>query len=89
MLGNLLLGIVSLCTLLSYLPQTIQLLKTKSSEDLSLTSWILWVVSSYSYTLYAILVSKDFMLIVQTALELIFCMLILILSIFYTYKNNK
>lgn len=33
MLGNILLGIVSLCTTISYLPQTIKLLKTKKSND--------------------------------------------------------
>ena len=63
MLGNILLAIVSICTFISYFPQTIKLLKTKKSEDLSLHSWILWVISSVSYTLYALIVSKDFMLI--------------------------
>ena len=87
MLGNILLGIVSLCTLISYLPQTIKLLKTKKSNDISIISWILWVVSSFSYTLYALLVSKDFMLIFETSLELTFCIIILILSIIYR-KNN-
>ena len=36
MLGNILLGIVSLCTMISYLPQTIRLIKTKKSNDLSI-----------------------------------------------------
>ena len=87
MLGNILLGIVSFCTFISYLPQTIKLIKTKSSKDLSVQSWILWVTSSLSYTLYAILVSKDKMLIFETCLELFFCILILILAI--VYRNNK
>ncbi|MBR3890025.1 PQ-loop repeat-containing protein, partial [bacterium] len=52
MLGNILLGIVSFCTFISYFPQTIKLLKTKKSEDISIQSWILWVTSSFSYTLY-------------------------------------
>lgn len=88
MLGNILLGIVSFCTFISYLPQTIKLIKTKSSEDLSVQSWILWVTSSLSYTLYGILVSKDKMLIFETCLELFFCLLILILAIVYR-NNNK
>ena len=29
MVGNILLGIVSICTMISYLPQTIKLIKTK------------------------------------------------------------
>lgn len=86
MLGNILLGIVSLCTMISYLPQTIKLLKTKRSNDLSINSWILWVVSSLSYTLYAFLCSGDFMLIFETSLELFFCLLILSLAI--KYRRN-
>lgn len=87
MLGNILLGIVSFCTFISYFPQTIKLLKTKKSSDLSIQSWFLWVTSSFSYTLYAVLVSKDAMLIFETSLELFFCLLILILAIMY--RNNK
>lgn len=87
MLGNILLGIVSLCTMISYLPQTIKIIRTKKSDDLSINSWILWVISSLSYTLYAIICSKDFMLIFETSLELLFCLLILLLAI--KYKYNK
>lgn len=87
MLGNILLGIVSFCTFISYFPQTIKLLKTKKSDDLSIQSWILWVTSSLSYTLYAVLVSQDGMLIFETCLELFFCLLILILAIIY--RNKK
>lgn len=83
MLGNVLLGIVSLCTLISYLPQTIKLIKTKKSDDISIASWVLWVTSSFAYTLYAILVSKDFMLVFETSLELTFCLIILVLSSIY------
>lgn len=87
MIGNFLLGIVSLCTLLSYLPQAIKLVKSKKSNDLSITSWIIWVVSSFSYSLYAIFCSNEFMLIFETILEFSFCLLILTLTI--KYKNNN
>lgn len=87
MLGNILLGIVSICTMISYLPQTIKLIRTKKSNDLSINSWILWVTSSLSYTLYAVLCSKEFMLIFETSLELAFCLIILLLAL--KYKNNK
>ena len=87
MVGNILLGIVSICTFISYFPQTIKLIKTKKSKDISISSWILWLTSSFSYTLYAIIVSKDVMLIFETGLELFFCLVILILAILY--RNNK
>ena len=86
MLGNFLLGIVSICTFISYLPQIVKLIRSKKSEDLSISSWILWGISSLSYTLYAICVSKDFMLIFTTILELTCCLLILLLAI--RYRNN-
>ena len=86
MIGNILLGIVSICTFISYFPQTIKLMKTKKSNDLSIQSWILWVTSSLAYTIYAVVVSKDFMLIFETGLELSFCLIILILAI--RYRNN-
>lgn len=87
MLGNILLAIVSLCTLISYLPQTIKLIRTKSAEDLSISSWVLWVTSSLAYTLYAVLCSDDGMLIFETALELAFCLIILLLALIY--RNQK
>ena len=86
MLGDVLLGIVSLCTLVSYLPQAIKLIKTQESNDLSTTSWIIWVVSSFSYLLYAFLCSNEFMLKFETVLEFSFCLLILILTIYYIKK---
>lgn len=88
MIGNILLGIVSFCTFISYFPQTLKLIKSKRSEDLSIRSWILWVTSSIAYTLYAIVVSKDGMLIFETCLELFFCLLILILAIIYRKRSN-
>lgn len=87
MTGDVLLGIVSLCTLISYLPQVIKLIKTKESNDLSTTSWIIWVVSSFSYSLYAFLYSDEFMLKFETTLEFSFCLLILSLTV--KYRNNK
>lgn len=86
MLGDVLLGIVSLCTLVSYLPQATKLIKTQESNDLSTTSWIIWVVSSFSYLLYAFLCSNEFMLKFETVLEFSFCLLILILTIYYRKK---
>ena len=89
MLGDVLLGIVTLCTLLSYLPHAIKLIQTKKSNDLSAISWIIWVVSSFSYTLYAFLCSNEFMLRVETTLEFSFCLIILILTVYYRKNSNK
>ena len=87
MLENILLGIVTMCTMISYIPQAIKLVKTKKSNDLSLKSWILWVVSSLSYTLYALLCSDEVMLLVETSVEFFLCLLILSLAV--KYRKNK
>ncbi len=87
MLENILLGIVSICTFISYFPQIVKSLRTKQAEDLSIGSWILWVVSSFSYTLYAFLCTDSVMLIFETCLELTFCLIILICAI--AFRKNK
>ena len=87
MLVNILLGIATISTFFSYLPQTIKILRNKTASDLSISSWILWVISSLAYTLYAVICSKDFMLIFETSLELFFCLLILMLTIKYRENN--
>lgn len=89
MLENILLGIVSVCTFISYFPQLVKCLKSKELEDLSITSWILWVVSSLSYTLYAFLCTDSFMLIFETCLELTFCVIIMVFAIIYREKPQK
>lgn len=87
MLANILLGIVSLCTMVSFLPQAIKLIKTKESDDISITSWILWVVSSLSYVLYSYLCTDEFMLRLENTLEFSFCILILTLTLIYRNKR--
>lgn len=87
MLGNILLGIVTACTFISYLPQTIKIIRTKEAEDLSIHTLILWVVSSLAYVLYAFLCSNEIMLKVETSVEFFFCLLILVLAELYNDKN--
>ena len=87
MLENILLSIVSVCTFISYFPQIVKSLKTKQAEDLSIGSWILWVVSSFSYTIYAFFCTDSVMLIFETCMEFTFCLIILICAI--VFRNNR
>ena len=89
MLGTVLMSIVSTCTIISYLPQLIKLLRTKNARDLSPYSWLLWVISFFFYTLYAVLVAKDILIILQALLELSFCVTILILIIIYQRRARS
>jgi len=86
MLGKILLLVVSICTFISYLPQIKQLIVTKSSKDLSVKSWFLWVISMFCYALYTWLYTKDYMLMFTTILEFLFCLIILIMVIIYRKK---
>jgi uncharacterized protein with PQ loop repeat len=45
--------IVPLISLSAFLPQWVRLFKTKSSEDLSLSAWLLWTLSSLMALFYA------------------------------------
>ncbi len=89
MLENVLLSIVSICTFISYFPQIVKSLRTKKAADLSIGSWILWVVSSLTYTVYAFLCTDSFMLIFETTLELTFCAIILVCAIVYRKNKNQ
>ena len=87
--GDILLLIVSICTFISYLPQIVKSITTEKTEDISIWSWILYVTSSVCYTLYAIFFQSNVLLIVQTTLESIMCVLILSLAIVYGGKHKK
>jgi uncharacterized protein with PQ loop repeat len=46
--------IVPFISLTAFLPQWIQLYRTKSSEDISLSAWMLWAISSLLALFYAV-----------------------------------
>ena len=89
MLANVLLSIVSICTLISYGPQITQLIIIKSSEDLSISSWVVGTISYLAYVLYAYLCTSDNMLKFTSMLELVLSLMVLILIVFYRVKNRK
>ena len=83
----LLLG-VGVCSIISYLPQLVKLIQTKRSEDLSISSWILWVVSSSCYMLYSLLIG-GMMLILSSLIDWFLTMMILFFSIRYRCYNKE
>ena len=89
MLANILLSIVSICTLISYGPQITQLLISKSSEDLSISSWVVGTVSYLAYVLYAYFCTSDNMLRFTSMLELVLSCMVLVLIIIFRIKDKK
>ena len=89
MLANVLLSIVSICTLISYGPQITQLLISKSSDDLSISSWIVGTISYLAYVLYAYFCTNDNMLRFTSMLELVLSCMVLVLIIVFRTKDKK
>lgn len=83
---SLCLFIVSVCTMIAYIPQCVKILRTKKTEDISIGSWVIWVVSSTSYLIYSLLI-WEFWLVLSSLLEFGLNLLILILTI--VYKDRK
>lgn len=86
-IGNALLLAVSVCSFISYLPQIIKTINTRSSEDISISSWAINSISMAAYVAYAFFISNDPMLVFATGCEFIFTATILLLAI--KYRNNK
>lgn len=71
-----LMGIITICAYIGYIPQVVRLIKTKSSEDLSILSWVIWCFSTACGTAYSILLMRPEMLVMYAS-ELIISLIIL------------
>ena len=80
-----LMGIITVCAYIGYIPQIITLIKKKYSKDLSITSWSIWIFSTACGTAYSILIKRPELLIMYVS-ELVLSLIILILII--KYRKN-
>ena len=69
------------------MPQIVKLIKTKSADDLSLTSWLTWFIADSCYLIYVLLESPDIGVIFIVSLDLAFIISIYFLTIYY--QNRK
>ena len=79
-----LMGIVTICSYIGYVPQLAKLIKTKNSEGLSSVSWIIFIVSLFCCVAYAIILGRWEMLVAygsELGLSLI------ILYLIYRYRK--
>lgn len=79
--------IVTVCTYISYIPQLYKLIKTKKAEDLSITSWVLWMISSLANLIYSVLLRR-FEFIVASVSEFILISAVLFLTVYYTKSKR-
>lgn len=84
---NITMWIVTVCTYISYMPQIVKLLKTKKSEDLSVASWALWTISAIANLVYSVVLGRV-ELIIASLSDFLLIALVLILTVYYNYKNN-
>ena len=82
--------IVTICTYASYVPQIIKMMKTKRSEDLSISAWSMWLLSATCNTLYSFLLCRN-ELIIASVSELVLTLITIVFVIKYkdTDKNAK
>jgi uncharacterized protein with PQ loop repeat len=86
-IANFLQGCVPLLSLGAYLPQWKKLITTKSSKDISLSSWLIWTVSSAIAIFYAVIqynvTGKGTALIFSSVFTLVFVLITIGLIVFY------
>ncbi len=83
--------LLSLYTILefaAYLPQIVKIIKTKHADDLSLTSWFIWITADLSYLSYVLLETPEIGVIFIASLDLAFLIIVFCLTSYYQ-KNKK
>ena len=81
-----LMGVITVCAYIGYVPQIIKLIKTKESKDLSITSWVIWLVSLFCGTVYSIMLMRPEMIIMYVS-ELILSAIILYFIMRYRHNG--
>ena len=79
-------------SIISYVPQIIQLIKTKKSEDCSISTWVLLTLSFLDYGIILLMDKVKLSLIVLNVFEMSLCLITTILVIYYkknTFFNKK
>ncbi len=83
-----LLSVYTVLEFVAYMPQIIKILKTKHADDLSLTSWFVWITADLCYLTYVLLESPDVGVIFICTVDLVFLFWVLFLTIRYQ-KHRK
>ncbi|MBQ9271594.1 MAG: SemiSWEET transporter [Alphaproteobacteria bacterium] len=79
-LGELLGYVAGICTAIVFLPQSIQTVKTKNVQGLSLSSYIIYNIGMLSWILYGIYL-QSIQMIIFNSISLIFASIILYMII--------
>ena len=75
-------------TFVSYVPQVIKMLRTKQSDDISDSSWIMFSATAILYLIMLILEDSSWRVIAMQVLETFMCLSTLLLSLYYKHKSK-
>ncbi len=84
-----LLSVYSVLEFVAYIPQIVKILKTKHADDLSLTSWFVWIATDLSYLGYILLETPQFGVIFIALLDLVFIITVFMLTMYYQKNNTR
>ena len=80
---------ITIAGFISYTPQILRLLKTKSSDDCSIASWVIWNINSSLYLIYLLLENVNIWLKLSQLLEVILITITTILVILFRVIENR
>ena len=83
------LSVYTILEFIGYMPQIIKLLKTKSANDLSLTSWFMWITSASCYLIYVLLESPEKGVIFAGVLNLTLILIVFLLTLRYQKRKKR
>ena len=82
MVGN----IAAMLTTISFLPQAIQVIKTKNTEGISLGMYTMFVLGVFLWAIYGY-INKDMPVLLANAITFMLASIILFYKIKYSYKK--
>ena len=89
--ANFLQSFIPILSLIGYLPQWRKLVRTKSSNDLSLRSWVIWTAVSLMAVFYAVVqylvTGMGITLVISSIAILIFVLVTVYLVLRYRLEN--
>ena len=74
---------ITITGFVAYIPQIVRLIKEKSSEDMSITTWVMWTINSGLYLLYLYLSKVTGWLVISQLIELSLIGLTLLVILFF------
>lgn len=83
-----LLSLYTVCEYTAYFPQMLKLVKTRSADDLSITTWLTWVFAGICYLLYVLLESPETGVIFVATMNLIFVFSMCVLTVYYQLSKK-